>query len=167
MKLLFMREITDDERTFNNFTIAPAFRLNPENSHQVPTVVILCGPSRSGVYGVATARHLSSLGINTMVYIPDLPHYPEDFTKEHNLYKLTGAKNWTKSAACLPSTPVDLIITALEDHEMWQQERSQPWLKSVRNWAAGSRAPVMAIDPPAGAEEPVLHVKVTRKRSGV
>ena len=102
-----------------------------------------------------------------MVYIPDLPHYPEDFTKEHNLYKLTGAKNWTKSAACLPSTPVDLIITALEDHEMWQQERSQPWLKSVRNWAAGSRAPVMAIDPPAGAEEPVLHVKVTRKRSGV
>jgi len=140
--------------------IGGAHRLNPENSHQVPTVVILCGPSRSGVYGVATARHLSTLGIHTMVYIPDLPHYPEDFTKEHNLYKLTGAKNWTKSAACLPSTPVDLVITALEDHEMWQQERSQPWLKSVKNWAEGSRAPVMAIDPPAGAEEPVLHVKV-------
>jgi hypothetical protein len=60
----------------------------------------------------------------------------------------------------LPSTPVDLIITALEDHEMWQQERSQPWIKSARKWEEGSRAPVMAIDPPAGAEEAILPMKV-------
>ena len=73
-------------------------RLNPENSHQVPLVVILCGPSRSGVFGLATARHLASLGVRTIVYVPDLPHYPENFNKEFALYKLSGAKSWAKSA---------------------------------------------------------------------
>lgn len=74
------------------------FRLNPENSHQVPQAIVLCGPSRSGVFGLATARHLATLGVRTIVYVPDLPHFPENFTKEFTLYKLSGVKNWTKSA---------------------------------------------------------------------
>ncbi len=57
---------------------------------------------------------------------------------------------------------MDLIIVALEDHEMWQQERSQPWLKSAKKWAEErARAPVMAIDPPAGAEKSILPLKVS------
>ena len=132
-----------------------AHRLNPENAHQLPLAVILCGPSRSGVYGLSLARHLSAQGVRTMAYLPDLPHYPDHLRAELNLYKLTGAK-WTRKAEYLPKNAVDLVIVALEDHEMWQQERSQPWLKSARKWANESRAPAFMIDPPNEPSEAVV-----------
>ena len=74
-------------------------RLNPCNSHQLPMAVILCGLSRSGVVGLATARHLASHGVRTIVYIPDLPLYPPEIAKEFKLYKLTAQK-WTTNAKC-------------------------------------------------------------------
>lgn len=70
------------------------FRLNPTNSHQVPVAVVLCGPSRTGVFGLTAARHLSSHGIKTIVYLPELPHYPRLISSELKMYKLTGEK-WT------------------------------------------------------------------------
>ena len=35
----------------------------------------------------------------------------------------------------LPSTTVDLIVVALEDQEMWSQERCQPWHRAATKWA--------------------------------
>ena len=87
--------------------------------------VVLCGPSRCGVYGLATARHLASQGVGTVVYLPDLPHFPAQLDEELKLYKLSGGK-WTTKANELPKTPVDLVVNALENHEMWDQERQQP-----------------------------------------
>ena len=43
---------------------------------------------------MATARHLVSQGVSTIVYLPDLPNYPSNLEKEFSLYKLTGQK-WT------------------------------------------------------------------------
>lgn len=48
----------------------------------------------------------------------------------------------------LPQGSVDLIVTAMEDQEMWQQERCQPWHRAAVAWAEARRAPVLAIDPP-------------------
>jgi enhancer of mRNA-decapping protein 3 len=67
-------------------------RLNPDNSHQVPLVVVLCGPTRAGVLGMATARHLATQGVRTVVYLPDLPNHLSN--SEFSLYKLTGQR-WT------------------------------------------------------------------------
>ena len=61
----------------------------------------------------------------------------------------------------LPPTPVDLIICSLEDHEMWQQERQQPWFISAQVWAQECRAPVLAIDPPSGPVDPALPAKIS------
>lgn len=128
--------------------------------------MILCGPNRSGAFGLATARHLSSQGVRTHVYLPDLPHYPEPLAKELHLYKLTGQR-WTTNAKQLPGKPnvdstpgksVDLIICGLEDHEMWDQERSQPWLRNARSWANNTRAnSVLYLDPPSDPAEPLIN----------
>ncbi len=37
-----------------------ARRLNPSNLHQLPLCVVLCGPGRTGAFGLAIARHLSA-----------------------------------------------------------------------------------------------------------
>ena len=67
------------------------------------------------------------------------------------------------SFADLPTTPVDLLITAMEDHEMWAQERRQPWLRNAQDWAAkhAPRANVLALDPPNSPEEPILPTKIS------
>jgi hypothetical protein len=48
----------------------------------------------------------------------------------------------------LPKGSVDIILTALEDEEMWSQDRCQPWHRAAVAWAAACTAPVLAIEPP-------------------
>ena len=70
--------------------------------------------------------------------------------------------DWGKvvtSGKDLPKGSVDLIVTAMEDQEMWSQERCQPWHRSATAWAEACRAPVLAIDPPPHA--PAFEVKMT------
>jgi len=130
-------------------------RLNPLNSHQVPTVVALCGPGKSGAYGLAALRHLASQGVRTCAYLPSLPFYPPHIDSELALYKLCLKKNFNTlclDVKDLPSTSVDVILLALDDHEMLQQERTKPWHRAGIAWArspgSGAAPPVMiAIDP--------------------
>ncbi|XP_066598209.1 enhancer of mRNA-decapping protein 3 [Prorops nasuta] len=114
-------------------------RLNPNNAHQWPTVVALCGPHRSGAAGVNCARQLSSHGVKTIVYIEN----SEDvfLLQELSLYKLTENKVETKIKN-LPSV-VDLIIVALCD------ENSRNVLTPIASWAKNKRAPIIAIEPPS------------------
>ena len=63
------------------------------------------------------------------------------------LYRLTGGKVVTKGRD-LPQGSVDRIVRAMEDQEMWQQERCQPWHRAAVAWAEARRTPVLAIDPP-------------------
>ena len=133
-------------------------RLNPSNLHQVPTAVFLCGTSNIAALGLSSARHLASHGVKTQVFLPDSAKYPHAVESELKLYRLTGGKVVSK-AGQLPSSAVDLIVTALEDQEMWSQERCQPWHRSVSSWAGTSRAPVLALDPPP--HPPALDIKMT------
>jgi len=133
-------------------------RLNPSNMHQVPTAVFLCGTSLISSYGLAAARHLASHGVKSQVFLPDAAKYPANVEAELKLYRLTGGKVVTR-ASQLPTSTVDLIVTALEDQEMWSQERCQPWHRAATAWAQESRAPVLAVDPPPIT--PTLDIKMS------
>jgi len=133
-------------------------RLTPTNMHQVPTAVFLCGANQAGTNGISAARHLAGHGAKTQVYLPDAAHYPHVLEAELRLYRLTGGKVITRGKD-LPKGPIDLIVTAMEDQEMWSQERCQPWHRSATAWAEACRAPVLAIDPPP--HPPALEVKMT------
>ena len=133
-------------------------RLNPSNMHQVPTAVFLCGTSQVATFGLASARHLASHGVKTQVLLPEASRYPPALDAELKLYRLTGGKVVTK-ARDLPSGAVDMIVMAMEDLEMWSQERCQPWHRSAISWAESNRAPVLAIDPPP--HPPPLDIKMS------
>ena len=63
-------------------------RLNPQNRHQTPFVVALCGPGKTGEYGLAISRHLASQGVKTMAFFPQLELYQHNLANELALYKL-------------------------------------------------------------------------------
>ncbi|XP_015429110.1 PREDICTED: enhancer of mRNA-decapping protein 3 isoform X2 [Dufourea novaeangliae] len=121
-------------------------RLNPNNAHQWPTVVALCGPHRSGAAGVNCARQLSSHGVKTIVFVEN----SEDvfLLQELSLYKLTGNKVDSK-VKNLPSV-VDLILVALCD------ENSPRMITPIAKWASSNRAPILAIEPPAKGTPGIL-----------
>ena len=137
---------------------------------QVPIVVALCGPGKSGAYGLATLRHLASQGVRTCAYLPSLPFYPPHIDAELGLYKLCLRKNFNilcLDVKDLPSSSVDVVLLALDDHEMLQQERTKPWHRAGIAWArspgSGAAPPVtIAIDPlsPHQGFKPELSIKV-------
>jgi len=142
-------------------------RLNPDNSHQVPKVVALCGPGKTGTYGLASLRHLASQGVRTVAYLPPFPMYPAGVDAELNLYKLCLKKNEHvlvhEAATDLTShSDADLVLLALDDHEMPDQERSQPWHRAAVAWAKGhaKAGGVVALDPLSQAR-PELPIKAS------
>jgi len=125
-------------------------RLNPQNRHQTPFVVALCGPGKTGEYGLAISRHLASQGVKTMAFFPQLELYQHNLANELALYKLCCKGSMSKlvqDVKDLPSCTLDLIIMALDDHDLWQQERSQPWHRGVVRWCKEQRCPIFGIDP--------------------
>jgi len=142
-------------------------RLSPTNMHQVPLAVFLLGPSPASLYGLAAARHLAGHGVRVIVYQPHVPSHPHYTEIERKLLGLTGSK-MVSEAKQLPTpsnTSVDLIVTALEDHEMFSQERCQPWHRAAIQWAEGLVCPVLALDPPACP--PPLPTKMTLVPGGL
>lgn len=127
-------------------------RLNPQNRHQAPFCMVFCGPGKTGEYGLAISRHLASQGVKTSAFFPKLELYQHNLANEFELYKLCckGGSNLAKlvqDVKLLPSCTVDLIIMALDDHDLWQQERSQPWHRGVVSWCKEQRCPILGIDP--------------------
>ncbi|XP_018573409.1 enhancer of mRNA-decapping protein 3 [Anoplophora glabripennis] len=114
-------------------------RLNPHNTHQWPTVVILCGPHKQGAAGINAARHLASHGVRTIVFTVSMD--APVIKKELSLYMLT--KNRVlNNVTDLPNVG-DLIIAALcEDTE---NPKHYPLLS---DWINKNKAPVLAVDPP-------------------
>ncbi|XP_076267251.1 enhancer of mRNA-decapping protein 3 [Rhynchophorus ferrugineus] len=119
--------------------IGGGHRLNPSNSHQLPTVVVLSGPHRQGAAAINAARQLTSHGISTVVFgaSPEAP----SIRKELSLYTLTR-NQFVTSVSCLPQT-MDLIICALCDDT--DPPKSYP---ALADWVNKNRAPVLALDPP-------------------
>lgn len=137
-------------------------RLNPSNSHQVPLCVVLCGPGRTGEYGMTMARHLSAQGIKVVTFLPHLDLYQRQMANELALYKLCCKSSNAKlihDVKDLPVSTVDLIVMALDDHDLFEQERNQPWYRGASRWCRDLRSPVLAIDPLASPISSTVHYR--------
>jgi len=64
-------------------------RLNPRNTHQMPSVVVLCGPHRQGAQGISCARHLANKGVNVTVFLPSFKKMLECLTLELQMFNMT------------------------------------------------------------------------------
>ncbi|XP_050500328.1 enhancer of mRNA-decapping protein 3 [Diabrotica virgifera virgifera] len=114
-------------------------RLNPHNTHQWPTVVVLCGPHKQGAIGVNTARQLASHGVQTIVFTVSMD--APIIKKELSLYMLTKNRVLNNVSDLPPIS--DLIIVALcEDAD---NPKHYPLLS---DWVNKNKAPVLALDPP-------------------
>ncbi|XP_039248184.2 enhancer of mRNA-decapping protein 3-like [Styela clava] len=131
-------------------------RLHPRNSHQPPSAVVMCGPHRTGAQGVATARHLSNHNVKVNVFMPNFVKIHACLQEELRLLSLTDAVVISEYSE-LPTNPVDLIISAMdeEDCEFLYQ---QSWYQHSVRWCNENRAPLMCLSPPA-ALPPDLHIK--------
>lgn len=107
-------------------------RLSPQNSHQRPTVVILCGLHTQGAQGVNCGRHLANHGVNVTVLVPPISCKNECFSKELTLFALTSGKK-TSSVLDMPAT-VDIIIGALDGYEK-PLPSEYFWFSAAIQWA--------------------------------
>ncbi|KFM61550.1 Enhancer of mRNA-decapping protein 3, partial [Stegodyphus mimosarum] len=120
-------------------------RLNPQNSHQKPTVVVLCGPHLQGTQGVNCGRHLANHCVNVTVLKPAMVvDVPSNFLNELKLFNLSSGKTVSEFSA-LPST-VDIIIEAVDSYE--DTKCCKIWMQEVQEWAKRSKAPILCLDPP-------------------
>ncbi|XP_005093985.1 enhancer of mRNA-decapping protein 3 [Aplysia californica] len=128
--------------------IGGSHRIHPKNDHQMPVVVVLCGPHDQGTLGVCCARILASHGVQVTVMLPSSSHVPQSLTDELNLYKLSRCPlvDTTKG---LPGT-IDLIVNALDD-PVQPALSIQSWYQEVVSWISNSdiRAQILALDPPS------------------
>ncbi|XP_053695022.1 enhancer of mRNA-decapping protein 3 [Sabethes cyaneus] len=118
-------------------------RLTPNNQHQWPKIVVVCDePYNTNLseIGIATGRMLACHGLKIVVYVSCATKSTRT-SHELELYAATG-NLFTFNVNALPSS--DLVIAAIKS-----RIPSEP----LRKWMAESRAPVLAIDPPAGGLE--------------
>nr|XP_022911862.1 enhancer of mRNA-decapping protein 3 [Onthophagus taurus] len=124
-----------------------AHRLNPNNIHQMPTVVFLCGSNRPGSVGLNAARQLASHGVHTIVFVPNLDSGL--IHKELELYKLTRNKVVT-DVSQLPEL-TDLIIVSL-----CEESDNLKLYIALAEWTLKNKASVLAIDPPASGTPGII-----------
>ncbi|XP_055606226.1 enhancer of mRNA-decapping protein 3 [Uranotaenia lowii] len=120
-------------------------RLNPANQHQWPKIVVVCDEpynARLSEVGIATARLLACHGLKVVVYVSCATKSTRT-SHELELYAATG-NLFTFNANALPSC--DLVIAAIKSRQL-----AEP----LRKWLSESRAPVLAVDPPAGGLDSV------------
>ncbi|KAM9860971.1 enhancer of mRNA-decapping protein 3-like [Aulostomus maculatus] len=134
-------------------------RLTPQNDHQRPIVVILCGPHIQGAQGISCGRHLANHEVEVVLFLPSVAKMHESVTNEVTLYGKTGSKQ-VANVKDLPVTPVDLVITCLDCHENLLL-REQSWYQSAAEWANQNRAPVISIDPPVSKQHQTVEAKWT------
>ena len=71
------------------------YRLNPQNGHQLPTIVVLCGPHFQGAQGLNCARHLVNHGVKTIVFLPNFIRMVQSVEQELKLYEMCGGKRYS------------------------------------------------------------------------
>lgn len=120
-------------------------RLTPNNQHQWPKIVVVCDEpynARISEIGIATGRMLACHGLKVVVYVSCASKSTRT-SHELELYAATG-NLFTFNVNALPSS--DLVIAAIKARRL-----ADP----LRKWILENRAPVLAIDPPAGGLESV------------
>ncbi|XP_037291767.2 enhancer of mRNA-decapping protein 3 [Rhipicephalus microplus] len=126
-------------------------RLNPANSHQRPTVVVVCGAHRQGSQVVCCGRQLANHGVEVLLW--QLPLLgtglaPVDplFTVEMALFRSSGGKV-RLTVAELSGSRVDMVLASLDSVD--GASRADPTaVATMANWFNQSKAPVLFVDPP-------------------
>lgn len=126
--------------------IGGSSRLNPQNGHQLPTIVVLCGPHIQGAQGLNCARHLVNHGVKTIVFLPNFIRMVQCVEQELKLFEMCGGKRYS-TAQDIPTCAVDMIINCMDSHEN-SVLQEQNWYQAHIKWATENRAQVFAIDPP-------------------
>lgn len=126
-------------------------RLNPTNGHQLPTVLVLCGPHMQGAQGLSCARHLVNHGVQTIVFLPNFLRMLQCVEQEMKLYDLCSGKKYSNERD-IPSGAVDMIVNCMDNHEN-SFLKQQSWYQSHVRWVSQCRAPVFTIDPPIKESE--------------
>ncbi|KAL4227472.1 enhancer of mRNA decapping [Mactra antiquata] len=121
-------------------------RLNPQNGHQLPRVLILCGPHRQGAQGINCARHLVNHGVQTVVFLPNFLRMVQCVEQELKMYEMCDGKRYSLEKD-IPTKSIDMIINCMDSHEN-SFLKDQPWYQAHVRWVSQSRAPVFSIDPP-------------------
>ncbi|KAJ0174394.1 hypothetical protein K1T71_010540 [Dendrolimus kikuchii] len=128
-------------------------RLDPRNAHQAPTVVALVGPHRAGAAGLLTARLLASHGARAAVLVSGGAAGGEGcegpLRRELAALALSGVRP-AAGAGALPSA--DVVLLALYEPAL---DDAQEAHAAALAWAAGARAAVLALEPPARGWEGV------------
>lgn len=123
-------------------------RINPQNTHQRPTAVVLCGSHLQGAQGMNCGRHLANHCVNVTVLTPQCLKADTVLERELRLFSLSGGK-LVCSVTDLPTT-VDIIIGALDSHGNIQS-CDNSWWTDVKQWAKQCKAPTLSLDPPPDA----------------
>ena len=128
-------------------------RINLKNPSLCPLVVVLVGNTKSGAYGLATARHLANHNVRVKVCLLE----PEEKLIQAVLKQLK-AYSFTESSALhsraemetLSQEPIDLIIDALLDGDGWDYLSQD--LFFMIEWANNSRKNILSLDIPSGID---------------
>lgn len=126
-----------------------ARRLSLKNQHQWPKIAIICDEmcnERYSEIGFVTGRQLAAQGLQVHILVKPNLNAALKSNREAELFKATG-NVITMSIDEMPSC--DLIILSLPKATVD---------KNVLKWINESRAPIMAIDPPATGY-PILTIK--------
>lgn len=81
-------------------------RLNPKNGHQLPTVVVLCGPHMQGAQGVSCARQLSNHNVKVHLFVPNTVQIIRAMEDELSLFALCDAKRTSAPQSKLFTSPL-------------------------------------------------------------
>ncbi|XP_075536166.1 enhancer of mRNA-decapping protein 3 [Dermacentor variabilis] len=128
-------------------------RLNPANSHQRPTVVLVCGGHRQGSQVVCCGRQLANHGVEVLLWqLPLLAGglAPVDplFSSEMALFRRSGGKV-RLTLAELSSSRVDMVLASLDSVDGGSQADPMA-VATMTNWINQSKAPMLWVDPPPG-----------------
>lgn len=127
-------------------------RLNPGNSHQRPTVLVVCGGAhRQASQVVCCGRQLANHGVHVLLWqLPAGPSEPPPdrlFSTEMALFRSSGG-HVQQTMAELSGKRVDIVLVGLDSLDGLC--RADPTaVATMANWVQQSKAPVMWVDPPA------------------
>lgn len=127
-------------------------RLNPGNSHQRPTVLVVCGGAhRQASQVVCCGRQLANHGVRVLLWQlplgPNAPPPDQLFPTEMALFRSSGGQV-QQTMAELSGSRVDMVLAGLDSVDGLC--RADPTaVATMANWVKQSKAPVMWVDPPA------------------